>query len=595
MGSKPEIESSERDDIFQWESNNTEGANIPDAHFNVLTEQAQSIISLKNQCVLFCGGRNCKYDRSDCWKGQMAIHGTFSHWATQNILAMARPSQENMKHIVKQFISYKVKSVINLQEKGEHASCGAGLQPSGFSYNPEDFMSKNIYYYNFACHDYGTMSKGRLLDIVRVMQFSISQGKVAIHCHAGLGRTGLLICCYLVFTYRISANKAINYLRARRPKSIQTRRQMACLREFVEFLQNLWNVFPTSTSLSCEFTLQQYMVRQRKLLHGYKLRHLKYIPQIIYYICERLLELANRGNTEELFSMNNPPVIPSASCISISEEEIKDIPYYGATSSVDGKISPSISVTVQNSKNPDLNYEFAHVVMGNPNLTPCRNRTKSVDFAHTVKIKSLDDLSVSTAKTKSDPGTSVSDESEKSHVDNSNAAEPTKDTLRVAIALCQTTFSQQVVMEKDALKHEVNLSENGWKLVVKETNPDVLVALLWEWLNRLQEPILRYRDLKTLLTYSNDPFLCLSTLEKSPHTTIEYFSKVVARLMPLPDQLLTNLLQVLLSHLTHCYICLDPCNGSWEAPHWMELTHLSSFDLIHFFKCLLRVHQQRII
>ena len=33
-----------------------------------------------------------------------------------------------------------IKSVINLQHPGEHASCGFGLEESGFSYNPEDFM-----------------------------------------------------------------------------------------------------------------------------------------------------------------------------------------------------------------------------------------------------------------------------------------------------------------------------------------------------------------------------------------------------------------------------------------------------------------------
>lgn len=36
--------------------------------------------------------------------------------------------------------------------------------------------------------DFGASSNGMILDMVRVMQFALSQGRVAIHCHAGLGK-----------------------------------------------------------------------------------------------------------------------------------------------------------------------------------------------------------------------------------------------------------------------------------------------------------------------------------------------------------------------------------------------------------------------
>jgi atypical dual specificity phosphatase len=49
-------------------------------------------------------------------------------------------------------------------------------------------------------------------------------GKVAVHCIGGIGRTGTLIACYLVSEGR-TAEQAIDYVRARRPGSIETHEQ----------------------------------------------------------------------------------------------------------------------------------------------------------------------------------------------------------------------------------------------------------------------------------------------------------------------------------------------------------------------------------
>lgn len=49
-------------------------------------------------------------------------------------------------------------------------------------------VSVIVSFYNFAWKDYGFGSSPNILDIVRVMQFAISEGKVAVHCHAGLGK-----------------------------------------------------------------------------------------------------------------------------------------------------------------------------------------------------------------------------------------------------------------------------------------------------------------------------------------------------------------------------------------------------------------------
>lgn len=52
--------------------------------------------------------------------------------------------------------------------------------------------------------DFGVSSLEEILDAVKVLAFSVQGGKVAVHCHAGLGRTGK------PYEYILSANMSIH-------------------------------------------------------------------------------------------------------------------------------------------------------------------------------------------------------------------------------------------------------------------------------------------------------------------------------------------------------------------------------------------------
>lgn len=43
-----------------------------------------------------------------------------------------------------------------------------------------------VFYYNFGWKDYENGSLEGLLDAVKVLSFAVNQGKVAVHCHAGV-------------------------------------------------------------------------------------------------------------------------------------------------------------------------------------------------------------------------------------------------------------------------------------------------------------------------------------------------------------------------------------------------------------------------
>ncbi|XP_016069812.1 PREDICTED: protein tyrosine phosphatase domain-containing protein 1 isoform X2 [Miniopterus natalensis] len=268
----------------------------PTPKYTKVGERLRHVIPGHMACSMACGGRACKYENPARWsKQEQAIKGIYSSWVTDSILAMARPSTELLEKycIIEQFRSHGLKTIINLQRPGEHASCGNPLeQESGFTYLPEAFMEAGIYFYNFGWKDYGVASLTTILDMVKVMTFALQEGKVAIHCHAGLGRTGVLIACYLVFATRMTADQAIVFVRAKRPNSIQTRGQLLCVREFTQFLIPLRNIFSCCDPRAHAVTLTQYLTRQRHLLHGYEARLLKHVPKIIHLVCKLLLDLA---------------------------------------------------------------------------------------------------------------------------------------------------------------------------------------------------------------------------------------------------------------------------------------------------------------
>ncbi|CAL8400997.1 unnamed protein product [Arctogadus glacialis] len=293
----------------------TANTRVPTAKYTKMGETLRHVIPGHMQCSMACGGKACKYENPSRWSAEeQAVKGLYSSWITDNLLAMARPSTEIIEkyNVIEQFQRCGLKTVINLQRPGEHASCGNSLAPqSGFTYRPEAFMEAGIYFYNFGWKDYGVASLTTILDMVKVMSFAIQEGKMAVHCHAGLGRTGVLLACYLVFTARMTADQAILFVRAKRPNSIQTRGQLLCVREFAAFLAPLRSVFACATPAGHHaVTLSQYLARQRHLLHGYEARQMKNVPKIVRLACRRLLDLAAADRGAAAAQTPPPPPPP---------------------------------------------------------------------------------------------------------------------------------------------------------------------------------------------------------------------------------------------------------------------------------------------
>lgn len=204
------------------------------------------IKGLKVLCI-FCGGKACKNENYLQNKKKNAIEGLHSNWITPKILAMQRPSSKLLKKysLIQKFKTQKINSIFCLQEPGEHPICGDGIhKKSGLSYLPEEFYKNKINFYNFGWRDHETTDLITLLKIIKTMDLALrGNNKIAVHCHAGKGRTGLVICGYLMFKRNVSDLEAVRIFKGKRSGSLKKKSQLESLRKFYQFIRDCKKVY----------------------------------------------------------------------------------------------------------------------------------------------------------------------------------------------------------------------------------------------------------------------------------------------------------------------------------------------------------------
>ncbi|CDW54699.1 DSPc domain containing protein [Trichuris trichiura] len=212
-----------------------------DKSYGRVREAFLRVASSDSLCRFFCKGRQCKYCNPALLPDDLkTIDGFYSTWVTDDILAFARPSAvgTEMPELIDKLGKAGIKAIFNLQLPFEHRHCGQPLTEHGFSYDPELFMEQGVAHYNFGWPDFGIIPVNRILNIVKVMQHSLeSGGKIAVHCHAGLGRTGMTICCFLIWSKGWTPQEALEYVRKRRQQAVVT--------DFYNYVESLRPIFDT--------------------------------------------------------------------------------------------------------------------------------------------------------------------------------------------------------------------------------------------------------------------------------------------------------------------------------------------------------------
>ena len=266
---------------------------------------SEPLYSKKNRLMcMFCGGKECNHENYLTHKGQVAIEGLNSDQIDENIFASQRPSNVLIDKfdLITKFNEKKIGLIINVQRAGEHPYCGpnGGLdKESGFTYSPSKFESKGIKVKLCGWQDMGVPeSLEFMLDIVKEMYHYINfEGKkVLVHCHAGYGRTGIVIACYKIFSEHTTAEKAIKEIRAKRKQCIQKSSQFEYCVNFYKYISRLRENFGNKKSI------ETYIKNQNDLnVDNYKFEffsYKKYVPLFIQYIFNAILVLKNSINLE---------------------------------------------------------------------------------------------------------------------------------------------------------------------------------------------------------------------------------------------------------------------------------------------------------
>ena len=222
---------------------------------------------------------------------------------------------------------------MNLEEPGEHPYCGDGIIPrTGFAYTPETLMNAGIQYYNLYWKDLQVPDHQRVLQIVQIMHHVVVQGglerrnKILVHCHAGQGRTAIVIGAYLLYaSLAKDAEEAVAICRRGRRKLFSHAYNRSYLRGFESELKVLRMLCPGVGGAGGPVRLEDLLLKQRRILQGQDAATHRHMPKVINESVQALkrLLLLNKGSNPKapltaadledsiLLPLHSPPELPA--------------------------------------------------------------------------------------------------------------------------------------------------------------------------------------------------------------------------------------------------------------------------------------------
>lgn len=262
-------------------------------------------------CLSICN-KKCKIEDYKSRRIPTPIEGLNCDKIDDYLFASQRLTNKviNQFNLITKLKELNVGLIVNCEEKGEHPFCGDpyydGLDESGFSYSTSILEKNGINVLLCGWNDLGVPdSYNHLVKIVKKMHqyINVLNKKIIVHCHAGFGRTAIVLACYYIFTKKVNAEKARKLIRkGGRSRCLGSNIQFNYCREFAKYMEvNREYFFEKNKKDIIIFKINEEMldVSNYKLVFFGENNYIKYIPVFLLYVFDRVIQIKNKDKISE--------------------------------------------------------------------------------------------------------------------------------------------------------------------------------------------------------------------------------------------------------------------------------------------------------